>query len=302
MGYHCRVSPTAPDRLSVNKTYKLFIGGKFPRSESRRSIAVGCVGGPVHIAHASRKDLREAVEVARIAQGKWGSASGLNRGQVLYRLAEMTEGKRVELSESVAAHRAAGKVASKAKRSPDTEVTAAIDRLVAYAGWADKYAQVLGCNNPVAGPFYNFTVPEPVGVVAVVAPDALPLLGLVALMAPALCSGNTVVAFASGTNPVPAAVFAEAVATSDVPGGVVNILTGRRDELLEQVASHGEIDAIHAGGLTVPENAVLRAGAGKNLKRVTVREGLGWARGQDADPWTIEPFVEMKTMWHPSAT
>jgi len=295
-------------RLDVQKTYKLFIGGAFPRTESGRSLLVETAGGPVHLCHASRKDFRDAVEAARAVQPKWAAATAYNRGQVMYRMAEMMEGKRAELAAAIAAVAPAGKP-SRTKTGPSrsgtvsaaAEVDAAIDRLVCFAGWADKYGQVLGCNNPVAGPYYNFTVPEPTGVVAVVAPDAMPLLGLVATLAPVICSGNAAVAVASETNPVPAAVLGEVFATSDLPGGVVNILTGRRDELLSHIAGHGDVDGILAC-VTGAEAAQLRGGVAENLKRVVVQDGASLADAEmQSHPWTIEPFVEMKTVWHPAS-
>lgn len=299
------------ERLEVTKTYKLFIGGAFPRSESGRSIAISDHGGGVaaHISHASRKDLRDAVEAARKAQSGWANATAYNRGQVLYRMAEMLEGKRHEfvalIGEGTKVRRHAGakgkKKADEMALSPEWEVEAAIDRLVCFGGWADKYSQVLGCNNPVAGPYYNFTVPEPTGVVGVVAPDEPSLLGLISLIAPVLCSGNTVVALASQVNPLPGAVLGEVCATSDVPAGVINLLTGVREELASHFSSHRDIDALHAAGLTPDQARVLREGAADNVKRVTVREGVNWLDDQACtSPWWIEPFVEMKTIWHPS--
>ncbi len=305
-------------RLDVLKTYKLFIDGKFPRSESGRTMVVRRVGGEVlaHLSKASRKDLRDAVEAARRAQAGWAGATAYNRGQVMYRMAEMMEGKRgefVEALEDTAAHGQAGaEPKKKARRRGGSkrkaggaamEVEAAIDRLVCFAGWADKYAQVLGCNNPVAGPYYNFTTPEATGVVAVIAPDEHPLLGLISLLAPAICSGNAVVAIAGEANPIPAAILSEVIATSDVPGGVVNLLTGERKELLPFVASHREIDAVHACVGAMEEACVLREGVGENLKRVVIREDVDWFDVEAChSPWWIEPFVEMKTIWHPAAT
>ncbi|MCC6322669.1 MAG: aldehyde dehydrogenase family protein [Phycisphaerales bacterium] len=298
-----------PDRLEVTKTYKLFIDGKFPRSESGRSLAVKRGGGAVfaHLCHASRKDLRDAVVAARKALPGWSGATAYLRGQILYRIAEMMEGKRAELAEAigVAAIGAKGgrgtKVESKGAQT-EAEVAAAIDRLVAFAGWADKYAQVLGCNNAVAGPYYNFTVPEPTGVVAVVAPDSPALLGLISLIAPAICAGNTVVALASEANPIPAAILGEVIATSDVPAGVVNILTGTRAELVSVIASHRDIDAVHAASVGEAHARTLREGAAENVKRVCIREDADWFDAAACStPWWIEPMVEMKTMWHPSA-
>jgi acyl-CoA reductase-like NAD-dependent aldehyde dehydrogenase len=300
-----RAAPT-PDRLEVAKTYKLFIGGAFPRSESGRSIPVhdGKRRVFAHISHASRKDLRDAVEAARKALSAWSGATDSNRGQVLYRLAEMMEGKRAELEEAISSV-APAKAKARSKPAPAItarrEVELSIDRLVSFAGWADKYAQVLGCNNPVAGPFYNFTIPEPTGVVAVVAPDEAPLLALISLIAPALCAGNTVVAFASEISPIAAAVLAEACATSDLPAGVVNLLTGQRAELIPHIASHRDIDAVHAANLDAAQATALRAGAAENVKRVTTREVRDWADAAECtSPWWIEPLVELKTVWHPS--
>lgn len=287
------------ERLSVLKTYKLYIGGKFPRTESGRSIKVADASGTVvaHTCRSSRKDLRNAVEAARSAQPKWAGASAYLRGQILYRMAEMLEGKRDELASAIAA---TGRVKKDAALA---EVDASVDRLVAFAGWADKFPQVLGCHNPVTGPYYNFSVPEPTGVVGVVCPDEPSLLGLVSLIAPVLCSGNAVVLLASEANPIPACVLGEVLATSDVPGGVVNVLTGLRDELAEQFALHREIDAVLAAGVSDEHRRVLEAGAAENMKRVRVL-------GSDADfdddramesPWAIEPFVEIKTIWHPAS-
>ncbi len=308
------------DRLQVLKTFKLYIDGKFPRSESGRTLPINSARGELlaHVCRASRKDLRDAVEAARKAQPAWQEATPYLRGQILYRIAEMIEGKRQELAAVIDSALEAGaktrtpassrgsknsKVGvskAPARRGAD-EVSAAIDRVIAYAGWADKYAQVLGCNNPVAGPHYNFTVPEPTGVVGVLAPDAPALLGLVSLICPAICAGNTVVALASERNPLAAAILAESCATGDVPGGVVNILTGLRDELAPFFAAHREIDALHAANLLEAQSAALRAGAAENVKRVTVREGVDFYDAAACEsPWWIEPMVEMKTIWHPA--
>ncbi|MGH7243934.1 MAG: aldehyde dehydrogenase family protein [Phycisphaerales bacterium] len=292
-------------RLDVLKTYKLYIDGKFPRTESGRTMIVEAGKGQVfaHLCKASRKDLREAVEAARKAQTAWAAATAYLRGQILYRMAEMLEGKKRELIESIEAVAPAAKKAKGAKPiNAEDEVLASIDRLVCFAGWADKYSQVLGCNNPVAGPFYNFTSPEPTGVVAVVAPDEAPLLAFVSLIAPALCAGNAVVALASESNPIPAAVFAEACATGDVPGGVLNILTGVRSELVPIIAAHRDIDAVHAANMTVEETTTLKQGAAENIKRVVVRNVPDWFDTADAhSPWRIEPLIDFKTMWHPAS-
>lgn len=290
------------DRLPIDKTYKLYIGGKFPRSESGRSTPISDASGrPAHVSKASRKDLRDAVEAAREALPKWsgeapGGASAMLRSQIMYRVAEMMEGKRAELESAIGVDAPAR-----------AEVGAAIDRLVHYAGWCDKLQQVLGCNNAVAGPYYNFTTPEPTGVVAVVCPDECPLLALISLLAPVICSGNTAVLAASEANPIPACLLAEACATGDLPPGVVNILTGPRDELLPHIASHRDIAGVHAGNLSTNHARTLREGAAENLKRVVVHQvGTGaasvggWSDAACESPWWIEPFVDMKTVWHPS--
>jgi len=260
-------------RLPIKKTYKLFIGGAFPRSESGRTYeAEG-----QNIAWASRKDVRDAVSAARGAQPKWASATAYNRGQVLYRIAEMMEARLDEFASLC---------------SGKAEVERAIDRWVWYAGFADKLAQVIGSSNPVAGPYFNFTIPEPTGVVAIVAPDDPPLLGLVSRIAPALTGGNAVVALASETQPLSAIELAEAIATSDVPGGVVNLLTGRRAELAPWLASHMDVNAIDVTGADGLRGD-LELAAAENVKRVVA----GKADGQSLHD--ISAFLELKTVWHP---
>jgi acyl-CoA reductase-like NAD-dependent aldehyde dehydrogenase len=303
---------TSTDRLSVTKTFKLYINGAFPRSESGRSLIVRNAAGEVlaHIAHASRKDLRDAVEAAAAAQPKWAGATAYNRAQVLYRMAEMMEGKRDEFAEALRETFKGKGIKATRQRGvkvgdAHSEVSAAIDRLVCFAGWADKYSQVLGCNNPVAGPYYNFTVPEPTGVVGVLSPGEGPaLLGLISMLAPPLCAGNAVVVIADAESMLPAAILGEVCATSDVPAGVINILTGQRSELIEHLAQHRAINAIHAANLPRNEAATLKAGIADNLKRVRIAT-IAPDQWLDANvcehPWTIEPFVEMKTIWHPSA-
>jgi acyl-CoA reductase-like NAD-dependent aldehyde dehydrogenase len=260
-------------RLPVRKTYKLFIGGEFPRSESGRTYAAE----GQNVARASRKDVRDAVRAARTAQPGWAAATAYNRGQVLYRLAEMLEARAADLA---------------AVCSGRDEVEAAVDRVVWYAGWADKLAQVLGSSNPVAGPYFNFTVPEPTGVVAVLAPDEPPLGGLVSRLAPVLVGGNAVVAVASQTRPLAAIELAEAIATSDVPAGVVNLLTGHRDELAPVLAGHMDVNALDVTGADgqTPE---LERLAADNVKRIV--------RGEpdEQSPWAIASFLELKTVWHP---
>jgi acyl-CoA reductase-like NAD-dependent aldehyde dehydrogenase len=261
------------NRLPVRKTYKLFIGGAFPRSESGRTYeAEG-----QNVARASRKDARDAVRAARAAFPKWAGATAYNRGQVLYRLAEMMEARGGDLA----------RVCSGRK-----EVEAAIDRVVWYAGWADKLPQVLGGSNPVAGPYFDFTVPEPTGVVAVLAPVEPPLSGNVSRMLPPLVGGNAVVTVAGEEHPLAAIELAEALATSDVPGGVVNILTGFREELAPWLAAHMDVNAIDLTGAN-GDVAELERLAADNVKRV-VR-----STADAQSPWEIESFLELKTVWHP---
>jgi acyl-CoA reductase-like NAD-dependent aldehyde dehydrogenase len=288
---------TTDGRLDVRKTYKLFIGGKFPRSESGRSYGVSDCRGRflANAAYASRKDARDAVTAARRAFPGWSAATAYNRGQVLYRVAEVMEGRRDQFVSDVAASE--GVTPAKATRLVDT----AIDRWVWYAGWADKIAQVVGSTNPVAGPYFDFSVPEATGVVAVLAPQESSLLGLVSVLAPVIVSGNTVVVTASHLRPLPAITLSEVLATSDVPGGVVNILTGRLADTAPTLASHLDVNAIDlTGAAGDPENAkLLEVAAADNLKRVL--------RADDAEPdWTRDPgltritaFLETKTVWHP---
>jgi acyl-CoA reductase-like NAD-dependent aldehyde dehydrogenase len=260
-------------RLSVKKTYKLYVGGAFPRSESGRTYeAEGH-----NVARASRKDARDAVRAARAAFPAWAGMTAYNRGQVLYRLAEMMEARASDLEGACGGRE---------------EVDAAIDRTVWYAGWADKLTQVLGGANPVAGPYFDFTIPEPTGVVALFAPSEPPLLGLVSRLLPALAGGNAVVAVASEAHPVAAVELAEALATSDFPGGTVNILTGSSDELAPWLAGHMDVNAIDLTGID-GSTAELERAAAENVKRV-VRSSA------DAQsPWEIEAFLELKTVWHP---
>jgi acyl-CoA reductase-like NAD-dependent aldehyde dehydrogenase len=262
-------------RLPVKKTYKLFIGGGFPRSESGRTyLAEG-----QNVARASRKDLRDAVRAARAAVPKWSGMTAYNRGQVLYRVAEMMEARRAEFAELC---------------SGKAEVERSIDRFVWYAGWADKLAQVLGSSNPVAAPYFNFTVPEPTGVVGVIAPAEPPLEGLVSRVAPVIVGGNTAVVLASEPSPLASIELAEVLATSDLPGGVVNVLTGHQGELAPWLAGHMDVNALDLTGAEgdgqVPE---LERLAAENVKRVV----RGRSNGQS--PRDIAAFLELKTVWHP---
>jgi len=279
------------ERLAVRKTYKLFIGGAFPRSESGRSYVVNdSKGGFVaNAARASRKDVRDAVVAARKAFPGWAGRTPYNRGQILYRIAEMLEGRHAQFVDEL---RAGGLT----RPAAAAEVDAAIDRWVWYAGWADKIGSVAGAANPVAGPFFNLSTPEPTGVVGIIAPDSA-LLGLVSVVAPAIVSGNTAVVVAAEPAPLPAISFAEVLATSDLPSGVVNLLTGLRGELAPWLASHQDVNALDLSGADDTLATDCERTAADTLKRVR--------RGENPD-YTVDPgldaitaFLETKTVWHP---
>jgi acyl-CoA reductase-like NAD-dependent aldehyde dehydrogenase len=282
------------DRLAVRKTYKLYVNGAFPRSESGRTYEVTDAKGRflANAAHASRKDARDAVVAARSAFGTWSRATAYNRGQVLYRVAEVMEGRHVQFSEEVAA--AEGLSAGRARAAVD----AAIDRWVWYAGWTDKLAAVLGGSNPVAGPYFDFSLPEPSGVVAVLAPQRSSLLGLVSVLAPVLATGCTAVVVSSRDRPLPAVTLTEVLATSDVPAGVVNLLTGDATELGPWLAEHADVDGVDLAGAG-PVAAELERSAAGTVKRVlrAPAEEPDWT----ADPGLtrMTPFLETKTVWHP---
>ncbi|MER7175405.1 aldehyde dehydrogenase family protein [Streptomyces mesophilus] len=283
-------------RLSVFKTYKLYVGGKFPRSESGRVYEVNDAKG-TWLANAplsSRKDARDAVVAARKAFGGWAGATAYLRGQILYRVAEMLEGRRDQFVREV--QDAEG--LSKAKAG--AVVDAAVDRWVWYAGWTDKIAQIVGGGNPVAGPFFNLSSPEPTGVVTVVAPQESSFLGLVSVLAPVIATGNTAVVIASEDRPLPALSLAEVLATSDVPGGVVNILSGRTAEIATPLAAHQDVNAIDLAGADEQLAKELEVAAADNLKRVLRPQPVDWA----ADPGTsrLTPFLETKTVWHPTGS
>ena len=283
------------NRLSVQKTYKLYVGGAFPRSESGRSYAVAGHDGKLlaNAALASRKDLRDAVVAARKAQPGWAAATAYLRGQVLYRVAEMLEGRRAQFVDTLVTGEGSTHTAAAGA------VDQSIDRLVWYAGWSDKFSQVAGSSNPVAGPYFDFSIPEPTGVVGVLAPQGSPLLGLVSVIAPVITTGNCAVVLASEERPLPALDFAEVLATSDLPAGVVNILTGRTSELAPVLAAHRDVDALDLTGAPPDLEADLEVAAADNVKRVL--------RRQHPEPdWWVEPsparmvsFVEIKTVWHP---
>ncbi|MCP4835690.1 MAG: aldehyde dehydrogenase family protein [Phycisphaera sp.] len=287
------------------KTWKLFIGGAFPRTESGRTLVVRDARDRVvaHCCRASRKDLRNSVEIARKALPGWWARDAYNRGQILYRLAEMAEARASELVDAVRAAPDARSGRTSTAAAARSEVEASIDRLVSFAGWCDKYPQVVGCRNPVNGPYHDFTMPEPTGVCVGMIPSSPTLLGLVSVVAPMLAGGNVAIAMVDGTNPLPAMTFAEICATSDVPAGVINILTGHREELVPEIAAHRDIDAIGGVFESIDERRTLEAGSADDLKRVRLLDGdeTDWKNSAEREsPWTIEPFTEMKTIWHPS--
>ncbi len=282
------------NRIAVAKTYKLYIGGAFPRSESGRSYPVVDAKGAflANAAQGSRKDARDAVAAARKAFPGWSGATAYNRGQVLFRVAEVLEGRREQFAAEVAS--AEGVAVEQAQSLVD----AAIDRWVWYAGWTDKVATVLGASNPVAGPYFSFSVPEPTGVVAVLAPQESSLLGLISVVAPVIATGNTAVVVTSQDRPLPAVTLSEVLATSDLPGGVVNVLTGRTAEIAPWLASHADVNALDLTGAPESTRADLERAAAGTVKRVL--------RARPAEEFTREPdlarlraFLEMKTVWHP---
>jgi acyl-CoA reductase-like NAD-dependent aldehyde dehydrogenase len=284
------VSPAA--RLDVRKTYKLYIDGQFPRSESGRSYPVRAPDGKVlaRPVRASRKDLRDSVRAARGAWKGWTSATPYSRGQILYRVAELMEGRREQF---------VGELEALGADDAEHEVESSIDRLVWYAGWADKVHHLLGTVNPVAGPYFNFTIPESTGVVGIVAPDEPGLLGLVSRVAPAVVSGNALVVIASESLPLPAITLSEVLATSDVPAGVINVLTGLKKELLPWLASHMDVNAVDLTGAPDHLVAELEEAASANVKR-TVRDGATDYFGDGAQsPYAVTALMEMKTVWHP---
>lgn len=274
------------NRIDIKKTYKLFINGAFSRSESGRTYEVKTAKG-VFLANpclASRKDLKEAVVAARAAHSGWSEATAYNRGQILYRIAEMLEARKSEFIEEIMVSTGVTKVKAA------NEVVQAVDTLVWYAGWSDKIASLTGSTNPVAGPFYNFTVPESMGVVAAVAPESSSLVGLIEAIAPVITSGNTVIILASTKAPLSAMSFAEILATSDLPAGVVNILTGKKEEIAPWMASHMDIDAMDISGLSAKLTIEIKVAGAENLKRIHSFKA--------SNPHRITAFTESKTIWH----
>jgi acyl-CoA reductase-like NAD-dependent aldehyde dehydrogenase len=290
----------APERISVRKTYKLYIGGEFPRTESGRSYEVFDARGRLlaNACRGTRKDIRDAVRAARKAQPGWAKRTAYNRSQILYRIAELMEGRRDQFITEV------GEAQGVSRRRATREVDAAIDRWVWYAGWADKFSQVIGSVNPVNGPYFNFSVPEPTGVVGVIAPEESSLLGLVSRLAPVIVGGNACVIVASESRPLPAVTLTEVLATSDVPGGVVNLVTGLRREIVPALAGHMDVNALDAFGVAPSEAAAVEETAVENVKRV-VRPPSGglerydWLAERAQSPYLIGEFIETKTVWHP---
>ena len=284
-------------RITVAKTWKLFIGGSFPRSESGRATRIeGARGGfETNVCRASRKDLRNAVEAAEASRDGWQARTGYNRGQILHRIAEIAECRHEEITDALVATGTTTRTKAKA------ETGLAIDRLVSCAGWTDKVEQVLGCRNSVAGPYHNMSIPEPIGVVAVIAPDEPSLLGLVSMVGAALATGNVVVALVSEKNPLPGLLLGELCATSDVPGGVVNLLSGLKRELLPHFGTHRGLTAVVAAGLNRGQRRLLQEGGVDSLTRV--HPAMEEHPFEDQEFWTspraLMPFVETKTIWHP---
>lgn len=288
-------------RIPIIKTPKVFVGGAFIRSESGRTYPINEMNGKgagkflANIPQCTRKDVRNAVEAAAKAGPGWAKRTPYNRGQIIYRLGEMLEARSTEMCDALA--RTTGNSRGDAER----EVAATVDRLIYYAGWADKYEQILGNTNAVAGPFFNFTVAEPMGIVGIIAEDRVPLLGLVSLIAPAIVSGNTVVALASQKYPYPSIVLGEMLATSDLPGGVVNILTGLRAEMLPTFATHTHLRGISAV-VNAEEKKMLALGAAESIKRLKTRsteDPFDWLSEKSQSVYDIRDFIEFKTTWHP---
>jgi len=293
-GQHENGSSNASPRLSVLKTYKLYIGGSFPRTESGRFFPVKDGSGNLvaNMCQGSRKDFRNAVGTARKAQPAWAGRAAFNRGQILYRIAEMLEGRRAQFIEEL---QQTGASASEAQ----AEVHLSIDRLVYYAGWCDKYQQIFSAVNPVASSHFNFSVPEPTGVVSAFAPEGNGLLGLVSVIAPVITGGNTIVVLASSKHPMAAISFAEVLKTSDVPGGVVNILTGFRDELLGHFSSHMDVNAMVLTDADAEQVQTAQENATENVKRIVLWKYNDWRSDEAQSPYLIQDTQEIKTTWHP---
>ena len=283
------------ERIDVLKTYKIFIGGKFPRTESGRYFHLKNKKGELvaNMCISSRKDFRNAVVEARKVQKSWESASALNRGQVLYRIAEMLEGRKSQFMEELM-------MTGSSKSQAKNEVELSIDRLIYYAGWSDKFQQIFSSVNPVASNHFNFSVLQAMGVVSVISANEHPLLGLISVVAPVIVGGNTCVILSSEENPMLSISFAEVINTSDVPHGVVNILTGKRKELISHFASHKDVNAIVYCGDNNEEIKQIEKLSVENLKRVTIYKQKNWNGKTDQSPYLIEKCKEIKTIWHPT--
>jgi acyl-CoA reductase-like NAD-dependent aldehyde dehydrogenase len=281
-------------RLEIQKTYKLYIGGKFPRTESGRFYQIKNSKGKLiaNMCLATRKDFRNAVVAARKAQSSWEKVSSLNKGQILYRIAEMLEGRKEQFSDELTTQ-------GETLKNTKAEVNASIDRLIYYAGWSDKFQQVFSSVNPVISPHFNFSNLEPVGVVSIIAPEKQALLGFVSVLAPAIVGGNTVIILASETKPLTAISFAEVLNSSDVPSGVVNILTGKRAELISHMASHMDVNAVVYCGQDKKEIKLINESASNNVKRTVFYKNTNWLKSECESPYFIEKLQEVKTTWHP---
>jgi acyl-CoA reductase-like NAD-dependent aldehyde dehydrogenase len=281
-------------RLEILKTYKIYIGGKFPRTESGRYYSPENAAGEklANVCLSSRKDFREAVVSARSAFGDWGSRAAFNRGQILYRIAEMLEGRKAQFIEELMKQDAS-------KEEAENEVLLSIDRLIYYAGWCDKFQQLYSTVNPVASSHFNFSTPEPTGVVSIIAPQATSLLGLVSVIAPVIAGGNTCVVLASFPKPLCAVTFAEVLNSSDVPGGVVNILTGKVSELAPYFADHMDVNAMVFAEKDAATQKMIQEKASMNLKRVVLYNKINWETDEGQSPYAIMDTQEIKTTWHP---
>jgi len=282
-------------RIDIQKTYKLYIGGKFPRTESGRYFSVQDKKGKLiaNMCLASRKDFRNAVVIARKAQGGWANATAMNKGQILYRIAEMLEGRKEQFISEL-------ELQGSGKKQAREEVEASIDRLVYYAGWSDKFQQIFSAVNPVSSAHFNFSAPEPMGVASIIAPEEQGLLGLVSVIAPIIVGGNTAIVLASKTFSLTAISFAEVLNSSDVPGGVVNILTGERDELISHMASHMDVNTIAYCGSDLNHIKLISELASNNIKRVVLYKKKDWSGEYGQSPYFIEKTLEIKTTWHPT--
>ena len=282
------------NRISVLKTYKIFIGGQFPRTESGRYyIPVNAAGNKLaNVCLSSRKDFREAVVAARAAFGSWSTRTAFNRSQILYRMAEMLEGRKAQFIEELMQQ-------DLSKAKAEKEVALSIDRLIYYAGWCDKYQQLFSTVNPVASSHFNFSVPEPTGVVSIIAQQDSPLLGLVSAIAPVIAGGNTCVVLAAETKPLCAVTFAEVLSTSDLPGGVVNILTGKVSELQSWMVEHMDVNAVLYCGADASLIKMLKEKSAVNLKRISIQQNIDWEKPSSESPYMIFDFQEIKTTWHP---